>query len=195
MCYVVTHDRRAKEDPNDVEAQKAVEEMIRMDRVHENMLNAMEHHPEAFGQVRTDWRLCDVFCAMQLYRMWKFNSFYPKESSLLAAFEKNISCLCSHRTPLSNVFCRASPGAQGRPIAFAQKIRLCSSHSKVLSSVCAHSERDFSFCSATLLGAHALHQLRGEQGAGQGVCGLGRADDHHEPQLCREVRHQRPHRP
>ena len=38
-------------DPFDVEAQKKIEEMIRMQNVMQNMETAMEYNPEAFGRV------------------------------------------------------------------------------------------------------------------------------------------------
>lgn len=43
--------RRLEANPNDAEAQNEIAEIIRMEAVQENMLSAMEHHPEAFGQV------------------------------------------------------------------------------------------------------------------------------------------------
>lgn len=50
-CLTAFH-RRLEANPNDAEAQSEIAEIIRMEAVQENMLSAMEHHPEAFGQVR-----------------------------------------------------------------------------------------------------------------------------------------------
>ena len=41
----------SKADPFDVEAQKKIEDMIRMQNVLQNMETAIEHNPEAFGRV------------------------------------------------------------------------------------------------------------------------------------------------
>lgn len=43
-------DRRVEKNPGDEEARKQLDEIQRMEAVQENMMNAMEHHPEAFGQ-------------------------------------------------------------------------------------------------------------------------------------------------
>jgi hypothetical protein len=43
--------RRVEQDPGDEEARRQLDEIQRMEAVQENMMSAMEHHPEAFGQV------------------------------------------------------------------------------------------------------------------------------------------------
>jgi DNA damage-inducible protein 1 len=45
--------QRYNEDPFDVEAQMKIEEMIREERVQENLQNAIEHNPE--GQLHNKW--------------------------------------------------------------------------------------------------------------------------------------------
>jgi DNA damage-inducible protein 1 len=47
-------------DPFNLEAQKAIEEEIRMENVNANMESAMEYHPEAFGSVHMLYIDCDV---------------------------------------------------------------------------------------------------------------------------------------
>ena len=47
-------------DPFDVEAQKKIEEMMRLQNVQTNMEHAMEHNPEAFGSVVMLYIDCEV---------------------------------------------------------------------------------------------------------------------------------------
>jgi DNA damage-inducible protein 1 len=51
---------RLHADPFDVESQQKIAEMIRMQRVQENMEAAMEHNPEAFGRVIMLYIDCEV---------------------------------------------------------------------------------------------------------------------------------------
>lgn len=51
---------RVLRNPMDVEAQRAIQEMIRRENVEENMRNALEYNPESFGQVTMLWIPCEV---------------------------------------------------------------------------------------------------------------------------------------
>lgn len=50
----------ANADPFDIDAQKRIEEAIRLEQVVSNFELAMEHHPEAFGQVHMLYIQCEV---------------------------------------------------------------------------------------------------------------------------------------
>eukprot|EP00123_Amoebidium_parasiticum_P011303 comp20635_c0_seq1/m.26710 comp20635_c0_seq1/g.26710 ORF comp20635_c0_seq1/g.26710 comp20635_c0_seq1/m.26710 type:complete len:397 (-) comp20635_c0_seq1:204-1394(-) len=52
--------RRLAENPFDVDAQRKIEDMIRQENVSQNMMQAMEHNPEAFGSVHMLYIECEV---------------------------------------------------------------------------------------------------------------------------------------